>query len=174
MAAYRAVPCIPCHAYRVMSASYGRMPFCVVSSKSQPRVMPCHVTHFLPLVRAVSWRVMTFKWRVMACRVMACHVPLRAVACRVISMRFEADFGRQLVLTKVFHVRLRVMACLTRLRVMACHTRLRVMACRVMSCTAACRSMRVNVDGLLVHGVPCRVMRPILPLRVVPCFPFLH
>ena len=84
------------------------------------------------------------------------------------------DFGRQLVLTKVFHVRLRVMACLTRLRVMACHTRLRVMACRVMSCTAACRSMRVNVDGLLVHGVPCRVMRPILPLRVVPCFPFLH
>ena len=84
------------------------------------------------------------------------------------------DFWRQLVLTKVFHVRLRVMACLTRLRVMACHTRLRVMACRVMSCTAACRSMRVNVDGLLVHGVPCRVMRPILPLRVVPCFPFLH
>ena len=79
-----------------------------------------------------------------------------------------------LVLTKVLHVRLRVMACLTRLRVMACHTRLRVMACRVMSCTAACRSMRVNVDGLLVHGVPCRVMRPILPLRVVPCFPFLH
>ena len=57
---------------------------------------------------------------------------------------------------------------------MACHTRLRVIACRVMSCTAACRSMRVNVDGLLVHGVPCRVMRPILPLRVVPCFPFLH
>ena len=84
------------------------------------------------------------------------------------------DLWRQLVLTKVFHVRLRVMACLTRLRVMACHTRLRVMACRVMSCTAACRSMRVNVDGLLVHGVPCRVMRPILPLRVVPCFPFLH
>ena len=94
MAAYRAVPCIPCHAYRVMSASYGRMPFCVVSSKSQPRVMPCHVTHFLPLVRAVSWRVMTFKWRVMACRVMACHVPLRAVACRVISMRFEVEICR--------------------------------------------------------------------------------
>ena len=94
MAAYRAVPCIPCHAYRVMSASYGRMPFCVVSSKSQPRVMPCHVTHFLPLVRAVSVHVMTFEWRVMACRAMACHVPLHAVACRVISMRFEVEICR--------------------------------------------------------------------------------
>ena len=83
MAACRAVPC------RVMSACYGRVPLRAVSSKSQPRVMPCHVTHFLPLVRAVSWRVMTFKWRVMACRVMACHVPLRAVACRVISLSFD-------------------------------------------------------------------------------------
>ena len=88
MAACRAVPC------RVMSACYGRVPLRAVSSKSQPRVMPCHVTHFLPLVRAVSWRVMTFKWRVMACRVMACHVPLRAVACRVISMRFEVEICR--------------------------------------------------------------------------------
>ena len=88
MAACRAVPC------RVMSACYGRVPLRAVSSKSQPRVMPCHVTHFLPLVRAVSWRVMTFKLRVMACRVMACHVPLRAVACRVISMRFEVAICR--------------------------------------------------------------------------------
>ena len=41
---------------------------------------------------------------------------------------------------------------------MACHTRLRVMACRVMSCIVACRSMCVNVDGLQVHGVPCRAV----------------
>jgi len=88
MAACRAVPC------RVMSACYGRVPLRAVSSKSQPRVMPCHVTHFLPLVLAVSWRVMTFKWRVMACRVMACHVPLRAVACRVISLSFEVEICR--------------------------------------------------------------------------------
>ena len=56
IAACRAVPC------RVMSACYGRVPFRAVSSKSQPRVMPCHVTHFLPLVCAVSWRVITFEW----------------------------------------------------------------------------------------------------------------
>ena len=55
---------------------------------------------------------------------------------------------------------------------MACHTRLRVMACRVMSCIAACRSMRVNVDCLQVRAVPCRVMGPTLPLRVVPYFCF--
>ena len=84
---------VPC---RVMSACYGRVPFRAVSSKSQPRVMPCHVTHFLPLVRAVSWHVMAFEWRVMACRAMACNVivPLRAVACRVISMRFEVEICR--------------------------------------------------------------------------------
>ena len=80
-------------------------------------------------------------------------------------MRLKRRGSRQLVLTKVFHVRLRVMAC---------HIRLRVMACRVMSCIAACRSMRVTVDGLQVHGAPCRVMRPMLPLRVVPCFAFVH
>ena len=57
---------------------------------------------------------------------------------------------------------------------MVCHTRLRIMACRVMSCIAVCRSMCVNVDGLQVHGVPCRVMRPMLPLPVVPYFAFVH
>ena len=57
---------------------------------------------------------------------------------------------------------------------MACHTRLRVKACRVMSCIAACRSMCVNVDGLQVHGMPYRVMLPMLPLRVVPCLAFVH
>ena len=34
--------------------------------------------------------------------------------------------------------------------------------------------LNIIIDCLQVHAVPCRVMRPMLPLRVVPCLAFVH